>query len=94
MTKQDVFQRVQQSQPLLSQGREVSSDATKGGSSDERAKAAGNLLLHFDHAQVPFSQVIIKRHRQVLHEGHHSVLLLAQAIQQVASNTLFATFLA
>src|SRR6266516_159503 len=60
MTKQDLFQSVQQSQPLLAQRREVASNATKGGSSGDTAKAAGDLLLHFDHAQVSFSQIIVK----------------------------------
>ncbi len=91
MTKQDLFQGVEQRSTLFAQGREVSADATKGGGSGEAAKAAGNLLLDLDHAQVPFSLVIVKGHRQIGYEGQHGVLLLAQPIQQVACSTLFGT---
>jgi hypothetical protein len=58
MTKQDLFQSVEQSQPLFTQGRMIAQNATKGGSSGQKAKAAGNLLLDLDHAQVPFGQII------------------------------------
>ena len=48
MTKQNLFQSDQQSQPSFAQGREIAPNATKGGGSGETAKAARNLLLHLD----------------------------------------------
>ncbi len=90
MIKQDLFQSRKPRQSLFAQGREIAANATKGVGSRETAKAARNLLLHFDHAQISLSQIIVKGHRQVVHEGQDSVLLLAQAIQQVAGSTLFA----
>src|SRR5437667_12684817 len=91
MTEQDLFQSVEQRSTLFAQGREVSTNATKGSGSGERAKAAGDLLLHFDHAQVAFGQIIVKGHRQIVQERQYGLLLLAQPIQQVASSTLLAT---
>ena len=91
MTEQGLLQGVEERSTLFAQGREIAAHATKGSSPSRSAKAAGNLLLHFDHAQVPFGQVVVKGHRQMLHEQQNGILLLAQAIQQVLRSTLLAS---
>ncbi len=88
MTKQDLFQSVEQRSTLFTQGREVSANATQGGGADETAKAAGNLLLELDPAQVPFSQVLVKGHGQIEHQalhGRHPLLALAERGNESAS---------
>ena len=91
MTEQDLLQGIQQRSTLFAQGREIATNATKGSSTTRRAKAAGNLLLDLEHAHVPFGQIIVKRHRQVVQEQQDGILLLAQPVQQVLRNSLLAT---
>ncbi len=50
-------------------GRAIAPNATKGLDSREIAKAARNLLLHFDHAHISLGQIIVKGDRQVVQEG-------------------------
>src|SRR6266699_1144754 len=61
-------------------GRAIAPNATKGLDSREIAKAARNLLLHFDHAHISLGQIIVKGDRQVVQEG-----------QQVTCSSLFAS---
>jgi len=43
---------------LLAQGRQIAADATESGRLAFTAKGPGNLLLHFDHQQVPFGLIV------------------------------------
>ena len=46
-------------------------------------------MLHFDHAQIALGLVVVKRDRKIVQEPQHSLLLLREAIQQIARRTLF-----
>ena len=68
MTAQSGLQRGMQIQALLAQRRQVASDATKGRRSRFAAEGARDLLLYFDHPQVPFGLVVgLSRQLQRLH---------------------------
>jgi hypothetical protein len=58
MTPKRGVQRGQQGQPLFAQRGQVATNARKGVSPRHAAKAAGDFLLHLDHAQISFSQVV------------------------------------
>ncbi len=91
MTNQSLFQGSEQRPALLAQGREIASDATKGSSAEPGAEAAGDLLLHFDHADIALGLTVVKRHRQVVQERQHGILVGGQAIEQIAGRRLFAS---
>src|SRR5713101_4491140 len=91
MTTKGGLQRRQHRQTLFAQRGQVATNASKGVSESLAAKAAGDFLLHLDHAKISFSQVIVKIHPQILQEGEDGLLLFAQAIEQIASVTLFAS---
>ena len=58
MTAQRGLQRGKQIQALLAQRRQVASDATKGRRSCFAAEGARDLLLDFDHPNIPLRLVI------------------------------------
>src|SRR5260370_39995851 len=90
MADQSLFQSSQHRQALLAQGREIASDAAEGSSARHTAKTPRDLLLHFDHADIPLGQTVVKRHGEVVQEQQHGLLVLGQAIEQIASRRLFA----
>src|SRR6266702_5882381 len=90
MTTKGGLQRRQHRQTLFAQRGQVATNASKGVSESLATKAAGDFLLHLDHAQISFGEVIVKIHPQILQEGEDGLLLFAQAIEQIASVTLFA----
>jgi len=63
----------------------------EGLGSRETAEAAGNLLLHFDHAQIALGQIVVKIDAQVFQEAEEGVLVFAQPIKQIAGGTLFGS---
>src|SRR5262245_37847005 len=92
MADQGLFQS---SQALLAQRREIAADAAKGPSASRRAETAGDLLLDFHHPDIALREAVIKRHGEVVQEQQHRLLMLGQAIEQIARRRLFApTFLA
>src|SRR5438067_8643887 len=91
MTTQSGLQRRQQRQTLFAQGGQIATNARKSLSSNQAAEAPGDFLLHLDHAQISLGQIIVKIHPQILQEGEHGFLLFAQAIEQIARRTLFAS---
>ena len=94
MTAQSGLQRDEQIHALLAQRRQVASDATKGRRSCFAAEGARDLLLDFDHANIALRLVIVKRHDEAVQEGQHRLLVVDQAVKQVARRTLFrASFL-
>ena len=58
MTSKGVIERRQQFDPLLAQSREVTADATEHRHPNFRTETAGDLLLHFDHAQIALCLVV------------------------------------
>ena len=51
-------------------------------------EAAGDFLLHFDHADITFGEVIVKGHREIFEEAQDLLLPLGQSIQQSAGEAL------
>src|SRR5450756_2490583 len=61
---------------LLAHGGDVAApNATEGRRSVAATEAAGDLLLHLHHPQVPLGQVVVERHPEILHEGQHRLLM-------------------
>jgi hypothetical protein len=90
MTTKGGLQRRQQRQTLFAQRGQVATNARKGLSESLAAEAAGDFLLHLDHAKISLGQISVKIYPQILQEGEDSFLLFAQAIEQIARVTLFA----
>src|SRR5438128_12146136 len=91
MTRKGGLQRRQQRHPLFAQRGQIAANARKGLSPSQAAEAAGDFLLHLDHAKISLGQIIVKIHPQILEEVEDGFLLFAQAIEQIASVTLFAS---
>src|SRR6266516_7325494 len=89
MTAKSGLQRGEQVPTLFAQGRQVTSDATKGSRSRFAAEGARDLLLNFDHPNIPLRLVIVKRDDEAMQEGQHGFLVVDQAVKQVARRTLF-----
>ena len=90
MADQGLFQSGQHSETLLAQRREIASDAAKGYRASRRAETAGDLLLDFDHPNITLGKAIVERHGEIVQEQQHRLLVLRQAIKQIASRRLFA----
>ncbi len=90
MTNKRGLQRGQQGQTLFAERGQVATNARKGVSTRDAAKAAGDFLLHLDHAQISLGQVIVKIHAQIFQKAEDGFLVCAQAIEQIARVTLFA----
>ena len=58
MANQGLFQGGQHREPLLAQGREIAANTAEGHSASRRAETAGDLLLHFDHPNIPLGQTV------------------------------------
>src|SRR6266446_10519577 len=94
MTQKGLLQGGEQIETLFAQRRQVAAKTAKDLGSHRRAEAARDLLLHFDHSNVSLGLGIVERHTQILQEGQHSILVLAETIEQIARRRLFAsTFL-
>jgi len=91
MTSKGGLQRRQHRQTLFAECGQVATNASKGLSESLAAEAAGDFLLHLDHAKISLGQVIVKIYPQILQEGEDGLLLFAQAIEQIACVTLFAS---
>ena len=66
---------------LLAQGRNIAPDAAEGSGPRRVAEGAGDLLLHLDHAQVPFGLVVVEGHGPVMQEGEDRALAGRQAVE-------------
>src|SRR5437588_2184027 len=89
MTTQSGLQSRQQRQTLFAQGRHIATNTAKRLCSRQTAEAARHLLLHFDHAQIPLGQIVVKIHPQIFQEAEDRFLVFAQTVEQVACGTLF-----
>src|SRR5258707_12763560 len=91
MTRKGGLQRRQQRQTLFAQGGQIAANESKGLSASNATEAAGDLLLNFDHAKISLCEIIVKIHTKVLQEVQDGFLMFTQAIEQIASVTLFAS---
>src|SRR5579875_754465 len=76
--------------PLLLHGRKIAADLTKSGSASRAAKGASNLLLHFDHAQIAFCQIVGERNAQVIERRQYLFGTAKQGIEQILGPALLA----
>src|SRR2546423_14169330 len=79
----------EQCDALLAQGRQVTANTAEHRHSLFGAEAPGDLLLHFDHAQISLGLVVVKRHGKIEQEAQHGPFALREPIQQIARRTLF-----
>ncbi len=89
MTRQSHLQRRQERKPLFAQGRQIATNPAKGAGTRQAAEAPGDLLLHFEHAQIALGQIVVKVHPQILQEAEDRLLVCAHAVEQIAGGTLF-----
>src|SRR5260370_35664584 len=89
MTTQSCLQSRQQRKTLFAQGRHIATNTAKSLCSRQTAKAARDLLLHFDHAQIPLGQIVVKIYPQIFKEAEDGFLMFAQTADQIANCTLF-----
>src|SRR5256714_10284394 len=79
----------EQCDALLAQGRQVTANTAEHRHSLFGAEAPGDLLLHFDPAQISLGLVVVKRHGKIDQEAQHGPSALREPIQQIARRTLF-----
>ncbi len=89
MAREGMTKCRQQFHPLLAQCRKVTADAAEHGHPMFGTEATGDLLLHFDHAQISLRLVVVKRHSKIVQEPEHIPLPLRESIQQIAGRALF-----
>ena len=80
--------------PCLRQVLRVTADATEHLRSAQRAKAAGDFLAHFDHADVLLGLVVGKGHASIPQEGQDVPVEILQPIQQIGRLALRGSALA
>src|SRR5450759_2124849 len=90
MTAKGRLQSRQQRETLLAQCGQIATNATKILGTREATKTARDLLLHFDHPKIPLREVVVKIHTQIMQEAEERFLVFLQAINKVASGSLFA----
>ena len=91
MTKKGLLQGGEEIEALFAQRRQVSAKAAKDLGSSGCAEAARHLLLHFEHANIAFGQVVIKWHCEVIDKRHDLGLVVSQTIQEIPGRGLFET---
>src|SRR3989442_9343372 len=91
MTTKSGLQSRQQRYALFAQRGQIAANAAKGLGESLAPEAAGDLLLHFDHAKISLGQIVIKIHSKILQEGQDCLLVFAQPIKQIAGGALFAS---
>src|ERR1700676_339840 len=89
MTTQSRLQSRQKRKPLFAQGRQIATNTAKSLCACQTAEAARDLLLHFDHAQIPLGQIVVKIHPQIFQEAEDRFLMVTQTVEQIACGTLF-----
>ncbi len=70
--------------PLLLQGREIRTKATSGLCARPTAKTARDFLLHLDHANIAFDEIIVERHSKIINKGKDLTALEVEAFGKVA----------
>ncbi len=81
-------QDLEQIMPLLVHGIEIGADGAEILRADERAKAAGDFLLHLGHTDGALAQIVGKWHTQVCHETQHLGSMFVQTAQQIEGQGL------
>ena len=82
MTETGETEALEEVESLFAQGGQVAPHAGKSAGSFRGAEGAGDFLLQFDHAHVPFGQIVIEGHTQVGGKAQHFIAVLEQARHQ------------
>lgn len=83
MASKHTFKSIKHIEALFAHRSDVAADATEIACSLLRAEAARDFLLHFEHPDVAFCKVVVKGHRQVVHEAQSLSPVLSEATEQV-----------
>jgi hypothetical protein len=75
MPRKHIEESIQDIKPLLAQGSEIASNATELSCPRFRAEAAGDFLLEFHHAQIPFGLIVIEGEGEIMHKAKHRSLM-------------------
>ena len=78
---------------LLAHGGQVATDGGGMHGAIPTAKAARDFLLHFEHTQVAFGQVVVKGDVEIIEEGQNLGALLVKPLGQIAGFRLFGAAL-
>ena len=70
---------------------DVASNAAENGSPLLCTETSRDFLFDFDHSNITFGLVIVKRDAKVIHKGKHFAFVLAQPIQQIFGWGLFGS---
>src|SRR5712691_5887454 len=91
MTAQSGLQSRQERESLFAQRGHIAPNAAKSLCASKAAETARDLLLHLDHAQIPFGQIVVKIHAQIFQKAEDGFLVGAQAVEQISGGTLWAS---
>lgn len=89
MTVQSALQSRQERKALFAQRGQIAPNAAKRLCASQTTETARDLLLHFDHAQIPFSEIVVKIHAQIFQKAEDGLLVDAQTVEQIAGSTLW-----
>ena len=89
MTVERIDQGIQNPKAVLTHGGDVTADLAKDLSPFIGTERARHFLFEFDHAQVPFSLIIIKRHLKIVHKGQNSGFVAVQTVKEIFGRALF-----
>ena len=81
-------QDLEQIMPLLVHGIEIGADGAEILRADERAKAAGDFLLHLGHTDGALAQIVGKWRTQDCHETQHLGSMFVHTAQQIEGQGL------
>ena len=81
MPQKGLVQGMQEIHPLLVQGGKITAQSTEHLQAHLGAQAARDFLLHFEHAQVALSLIVIKRHSEIGGKGEHLPLAHLQPMR-------------
>ena len=74
---------------IFAGGRDIAADLAEDFRAHIAAEPARHFLLDFNHPNVAFRQIIIKRHLKIPHKCQHFFGMVSQAVEQVFGEALF-----
>ena len=77
-----INQSVQDIGGIFTDGRTETAQPTKDLRSVHRTERAGDFLLHFDHAQIPFGKVVVERRARIGGKAENIGFVLAEAFKK------------
>ena len=84
---------LQDIEPLLAAGGNVTAISGKHTRAAEGSETAGNLLPHFLHANIALASIVGKRHVRIEQKGQHTEVVVLQTIEEIGRFALLPTSL-